>query len=223
MERTVEPEWLDELPADDPQAVRSRGDLRRLNWFMGHAGLLARALRDSGSPRRVVDVGCGDGALTLQTVMVAGWSDCEVVLVDRRPVIASRIRDEFASRRCRLTVIESDVFEALEALAPADVIFTNLFLHHFGEPELRRLLGSVAARTRCFAACEPRRSAWSLLASHMVGLIGCNAVTRHDAPASVRAGFQGRELSALWPQPRGWSLTENRAGKFSHLFVARSV
>jgi hypothetical protein len=52
-------------------------------------------------------------------------------------------------------------------------------------------------------------------------LIGCNAVTRHDAAASVRAGFAGRELSALWPARPGWRLREGRAGLFSHLFVAR--
>jgi hypothetical protein len=45
-------------------------------------------------------------------------------------------------------------------------------------------------------------------------------VTRHDAVLSVRAGFAGRELSALWPSADGWKLEERRAGLFSHLFVA---
>jgi hypothetical protein len=38
---------------------------------------------------------------------------------------------------------------------------------------------------------------------------------------SVRAGFSGNELSALWPADGGWQLTERRAGHFSHLFIAR--
>jgi hypothetical protein len=53
--------------------------------------------------------------------------------------------------------------------------------------------------------------------------IGCNAVTRHDATVSVRAGFSGNELSALWPADSGWQLTERRAGFFSHVFVARRM
>jgi hypothetical protein len=46
-------------------------------------------------------------------------------------------------------------------------------------------------------------------------------VTRHDAEASVRAGFCGRELSELWPKSDAWVLTERAAWPFSHLFVAR--
>ena len=36
-----------------------------------------------------------------------------------------------------------------------------------------------------------------------------------------RAGFAGRELSALWPDEAGWQLDERPAAPFSHLFVAR--
>jgi hypothetical protein len=52
-------------------------------------------------------------------------------------------------------------------------------------------------------------------------MIGCNSVTQHDAPISVRAGFSGDELSALWPDKQNWWLTEQRVGAFSHLFIAR--
>jgi hypothetical protein len=46
------------------------------------------------------------------------------------------------------------------------------------------------------------------------------AVTRHDAPASVRAGFAGLELSALWPNEGRWELHESTR-LFAHCFVAR--
>jgi hypothetical protein len=36
-------------------------------------------------------------------------------------------------------------------------------------------------------------------ARKLLWLIGCNAVTRHDAAVSMRAGFIRQELSALWP------------------------
>jgi hypothetical protein len=71
-----------------------------------------------------------------------------------------------------------------------------------------------------FVACEPRRSALALGASRLVGLIGCNEVTRYDAPISVRAGFAGRELSGLWPAGGAWQLREGARGLFSHCFVA---
>ncbi len=39
--RTVVPELLDELPPDDPRAMHSRGDLRRVNRLMGNADIMA--------------------------------------------------------------------------------------------------------------------------------------------------------------------------------------
>jgi hypothetical protein len=51
--------------------------------------------------------------------------------------------------------------------------------------------------------------------------IGCGPVTRHDARLSIQAGFAGNELSELWPEKQGWRLSEQPAGWFSHLFIAR--
>ena len=69
-------------------------------------------------------------------------------------------------------------------------------------------------------ACEPRRSAFALAGCRFLWAIGCNDVSRHDAVTSVRAGFSGRELSALWPEGREWQLVEGEAWPFSHTFVA---
>ena len=64
-------------------------------------------------------------------------------------------------------------------------------------------------------------SAFALAGCRFLWAIGCNDVSRHDAVASVRAGFSGRELCALWPGGRGWQLSEGSAWPFSHTFVAR--
>jgi hypothetical protein len=57
----------------------------------------------------------------------------------------------------------------------------------------------------------------------MVFALGANDVTRHDAVASVRAGFRGRELSGLWPAgAAGWRLNERGIFPFTHLFHAHA-
>jgi hypothetical protein len=48
-------------------------------------------------------------------------------------------------------------------------------------------------------------------------------VTRHDALISVRAGFQGTEISELWPRAEALELEENNAGIFSHRFMAKQA
>ena len=105
MERILEPEWLDELPPEDPKAVRSRRDLKRLNWWMRHESLVADALlrySKGKSWRRIVDLGAGDGtfALGLARRMVPDHPKIQVVLVDRQPCMRAETRDAFQSLGC---------------------------------------------------------------------------------------------------------------------------
>ncbi len=226
MERVVEPEWLDELPASDLRASRSRRDLRRINALMGNASLVAASLRRvkaTGEMRHLVELGAGDGsfALSLARRLSSAVQLGEVTLVDRGAFANGCAHAEFAKLGCALSVIRADVFDWLAGARAVEVIVANLFLHHFEEEPLQELLRLAASRSRVFIACEPRRSVRGLAASRLLGLIGCNEVTRHDAVVSVRAGFTGRELAGLWPEHREWILEERPAGIFSHLFVAR--
>lgn len=226
MLRRVEPEWLDELPPDDPRAIHSRRDLRRVNWWMNHAGLVRSALATLPPPARIVEVGAGDGAwlLSLVRAMKRQWPGGEVQLIDQQNLLARETREEFARFGWRAKAVQTDVFDWLaRPREPVDLLLANLFLHHFQEPRLGALLAGIAVQCDCFAACEPRRTASALGAARLLGLIGCNAVTRHDAVISVRAGFAGQELSRLWPARADWRVEETSAGLFSHRFIARRV
>ena len=223
MERVIEPEWLDALPADDPRAQRSRGDLRRLNWFMHSAGIIGRAFREFPAPKRVLDVGAGDGAFALRLATRLQWRNTEYILVDRNGDIAPPVRESFRAMDCSVEFRRCDALAGLAQVRDVDVAFVNLFLHHFDNLQLQQLLTDIASRCQIFVACEPRRTAFALLASRCVALLGCNAVTRHDAVVSVRAGFRGDELSQFWPTPARWSLSERAGGLFSHLFVAERL
>jgi hypothetical protein len=229
MKRIVQAELLDMLPPDGSRAQRSRRDLRLVNTLMRNPPILSRALRNLRSgdpPRRMIELGAGDGQFLLRVAreLAVCWPAVEVTLMDQHEIVANTTLAEFAALGWRVQVFVCDVREwARSDCAPADVIVANLFLHHFEETELAQLLQAGAARARTFAAVEPRRGAWPLLCSRLLWAIGCNRVTSHDAPVSVHAGFAGRELSALWPQDNGWELMESRAGPFSHLFTARRM
>lgn len=232
MRRNVQPELLDHLPASSPWSTRSRDDLRMLNRIIGHAQILTRALEqhlDEDTVRarslRVCELGAGDGCVLLQ--LARAWTRLGVTadaeLVDIHYLISEETRRAFVELNWTAKPVTLDVMTWLEhpPALPADIILANLFLHHFEAPPLRELLRRVAERTELFIACEPRRNAFAYGAAHLVGALGCNAVTRHDAVVSVRAGFCGKELSALWPTRNGWQLSESRAGWFSHCFIAK--
>jgi hypothetical protein len=225
MKRHLQPEILDSLPAGDPRAIQARRDLRKVNAFMGHAGLVARALRaQRPTPRRIVELGAGDGSLLLKVATRLGRAQAGVraVLVDRAPTIGARTIAEFRALGWDVAADETDVFDWLMRPGPehADLMFANLFLHHFDDAELSTLFAAIARQTTRFVACEPRRSRTALAGASLLFLLGCNDVTRHDAHISVRAGFRDAELSQLWPNEQGWRLEERRAGLFSHFLTA---
>lgn len=65
--RSVEPGWLDILPADDPSTPRSRRDLQHVPTWMEHSQILNRVIRPKPS-FTVIDLGDGDGRPTLRLV-----------------------------------------------------------------------------------------------------------------------------------------------------------
>jgi 2-polyprenyl-3-methyl-5-hydroxy-6-metoxy-1,4-benzoquinol methylase len=225
--RTVAPEWLDQLPAQDPRAVQSRRDLRLLNFWMGNVRTMHTVLAGfckAVSPMRLAELGAGDGTFFLRLARSLGRPPlgAKVFLVDQRPSVSSSTRAACAGMGWTVEIVAANVFEWLPAQERFDVLIANLFLHHFEPSALRVLLGLIGQNSRFMAACEPRRCALALTAGCLLRLLGCNVVTRHDAPISVRAGFRAGELSAAWPAPH-WKLREERAGLFSHLFAAQKL
>jgi hypothetical protein len=251
--RTVLPELLDELAPDDPRARRSRGDLRRIHVAMGSAAILARTfarVRPGAPPRRIVELGAGDGTLLLRVARRLGWRDVELTLLDRVDLLDDATRAAYAAlgwrvrakRGCALDWARAAVGRAPSGSAASqgahsdsdsdsgsasgqhyDLCVASLFLHHFAADDLGELLRGVAARADAFVALEPRRGRLARFGSRLVALLGANAVTRADAVTSVDAGFAGRELSSSWPSgPSGpqWHLVERAAGPFAHCFVA---
>ncbi len=225
--RRVEPELLDGLAADDPQARRSRGDLQRIHRAMATLPIVERAL-DRGTsgfePRTLLELGAGDGSLMLRLAQkrAVSWPNVRVTLLDRLNLVAPQTLNGIREAGWTPTVMALDVFDWVAQRDDSrwDVVLANLFVHHFASDELQRLLAGIAARTGVFLCCEPRRSALALAGSHMVGLLGAGRVTRRDAVSSVHAGFRARELSSLWPTKRDWVVSEFSAGLFSHCFLA---
>ena len=228
MIRCIEAEILDDLPVDEPLAQGSRKDLARLNGWMGNVRIMAGILEHNfqkTAPETLLELGAGDGCFlaALSSRMGESWRDVNAVLLDRRSSLAGNARSNLEQNGWKVQTIQSDVFDWVKETGtkPVEVVMCNLFLHHFPDSNLKILFEGIASRTKLFISLEPKRSRVGLLASRLVGAIGCNRVTRHDAPISVRAGFAGKELSSLWPTREGWILEERPAGWCSHLFLAR--
>ena len=166
MRRDVERELLDELPAADPRAVRARQDLQTVHTWMGTTRIMARLLATTFGdrpPASITELGAGDGTLLLRVAQLLAprWQRVHVVMVDRQRLVSPKTRAAFESLSWRVESVQADVFDWLERphATESDVMIANLFLHHFAEADLGRLLRQASDQTGCFLACEPASSA----------------------------------------------------------------
>jgi hypothetical protein len=224
--RRIEPEYLDILAQDEPRAIRSRRDLRRINAWMLQPRIMARLLqtRAATPPRTILELGSGDGTFMLRVArrMAPAWSGGTILLLDRQDLVDDATLDAYGATGWSAQPRVGDVFELLRRPLgrPIDLVVANLFLHHFEPAQLAWILQRAARLAPQFVATEPRRGQVPLLAARMLWTIGCSRISRHDAAASTRAGFRGAELSALWPDREDWAVSEHPGGLFSHCFVA---
>jgi len=214
--RRIEDELLDHLAPDDPRAVASRRDLVVLNRMLGNTRGIAHSLQELARvrrPGRVIEMGSGDcrSSVRLLELLGAQWKGCAYVAVDRVAAVQEGTRREIGALGWRSDIVTSDVFDWLEgdALKAGDAVVASLFLHHFDEAAVRRIMQAVARREAALICAEPRRWKPALWGSQCFGLLGFSGVTRHDAVVSVRAGFADGELRSLWPMDSGWTVSEH--------------
>ncbi len=182
MQRLVEPEILDRLPADDPEAIRSRADLRRINGLMGNERWLVRQILQQLSARKGVwEIGAGEGGLLRRLAALDSGLPLTGCDLAPRP-------DDLPGR---IVWRQGDVFDELPRQS-GGVLVANLFLHHFEDPALAKL-GTLLGNFDALCINEPHRSSLALAQSSLL-LPFVNRVTRHDMPVSIRAGFRRGEL-----------------------------
>jgi hypothetical protein len=227
MKRFLTSELIDLLPASDPRAARSRRDILRLNRINRNDAVMARLLHSvagAQSPQMITDLGSGDGLFMLHVArrLARHWREVGVRIVDTQPAVTAETLAAFQQLGWHVEVVKADVSTASDWSRNGERHFyiANLFLHHFNDRQLREMFQRVAEHASAFVAIDPVRGHAQHFFSRCLWLLGCGPVTRHDGPASFRAGFRNRELSALWPTKGDWKLDEGRFGPFSHTFIA---
>jgi len=224
--RQMAAEILDSLPPSDPRARSSRRDLQRLHSILGQEKLWLHWLRrkyPDRPPSSLVDLGTGDGHLLTRILPLAfpsGGGGSRILLVDRQPSVPDSGLDQLRRQNWLPTIIYSEALEWVRHAPPAELVLSNLFLHHLSGEVLRELFTHLARITPLFAAAEPLRHGLASFGCRLLPLLGCHPVTLHDARVSVAAGFRGHELTALWPKLPACHTSEHSCGLFIHFFSA---
>ncbi len=190
--RATDREQLDE-GVPEAEALRTLADLRFVNRWLGNRGSLLRAVRPHLPPGgRLLDVGCGSGDVPafllsrLPGPLVAVGLDVKTLHLRAAPPVVRRV---VADVRC--PPFADRAF---------DVVTASLFLHHFDDEELPRLLDSLSRLARRALVVNDLHRA---LVPYLLGtalfplLLRCR-VSVEDGLLSIRRGFREGELRAAF-------------------------
>jgi tRNA (cmo5U34)-methyltransferase len=138
-------DWRDAAPrADWRDPEKAESYLKRIGLSaprLAGEAMLVEVL--PAAPRRVLDLGCGDGRLAA-LVLRERSSVEQVVLIDRSPPMLAAARERFAGDR-RADIREGDLTAPLDLDGTFDVVVSGFAIHHVDHARKRALLGEIAA------------------------------------------------------------------------------
>ena len=215
MQRHLQPELLDSLPADHPDALRNRRDLRVVNFALGNHRWLARTLaRELSAGEQALEIGAGTGELGLRLAA----QGCAVDGLDLWPRPTNWPAGAEWHRESLLTFAGYGSYQA---------VIGNLIFHQFSPADLASLGRLLRESVRVIVACEPARRRFSqLLYAVAAPLLGANYVSRHDGHVSIAAGFRDDELPkflGLDPQQWEWRCRSTALGAYRLVAVRRAT
>lgn len=215
MKRVVVPELLDEDRGSAAEVQDSLADLRMLNRYFGGANtttaLLQRVARRVGSNRlSFLDVAgaSGDVAEAARVSLARDGIALEATLLDRAPT--------HLPAGPGVAAVTGSAFQLPFRGEAFDVVGSSLFLHHLEPAEVTRFLAEAMRVARhAVIVNDLRRSRLHWLMTKAGGAIYRSALTRHDAPVSVKRAYAEGEIRQII-HGAGYQSTE-----FSHHFFYR--
>ncbi|MEO8131843.1 MAG: methyltransferase domain-containing protein, partial [Bryobacteraceae bacterium] len=184
--RIIREEWLDLQTPE--RAAASLNDLVKINRLLGGHGVLRETMAGVVRPEErftLLDVGAASGDMGAS--VKAAYPGAEVTSFDYKP---DHLVKAAHPRVC------GDAFQMPFRPGSFDIVHCSLFLHHFENDrvvELLRTFAALARRAVVLTDLERHPLAYYFLPL-TTWIFGWDAITLHDGPISVEAGFHAKEL-----------------------------
>jgi len=202
--RSTEPELMDDLQSGGEVIEQTLREIETINKLLGGNNVtlkgISTLITDKNKTWRIVDIGCGGGDMLRQ---IARWARkrsirVELVGIDANPHVVA-----FAAERCKDH--PEITFQQMDVLAPSfenvscDILTATLFLHHFKDEELVKLLCQFQTQAREGLVINDLHRHWLAYRSINVltALFSKSPMVKYDAGLSVLRGFRSSELRTL--------------------------
>ena len=203
--RIYEEELLDAGEGTDDDVARSLGDLRRINRFLGGRRVLLRALsvglQGTGLKQlSVLDVGTGSADIPMALAAKCRRRGVETFIVgvdiSERNLRISRAQLGVTSE---IQLVQADSLRLPFAARSFDFVTASLFLHHFRDEDVVRLLadfGRIARRA--VLVNDLVRNLVPYYFTRIAGpILAASFLTQNDGPVSILRGFTTDEMQEL--------------------------
>ena len=178
--RSCREEILDDPSVAEEIREMCYRDLARTHRWLGNSrAVIDRIRRDPLPVHKVLDIGCGHGALLGEIRQRLG---VDVVGVDLRPPRADG----------RIEILRRDALR--EDLPKADVAVCVVVVHHFTAAEVRRLIFNVRRSCRRFIILDLVRHALPFYLFRAIGARLVNRINVEDGLRSIERAFTVKEL-----------------------------
>jgi len=182
MERVDVIELLEDPGLPDALVARVYREIARTHRWLGNTAELLRLLRLGPAPKRVLDIGCGQGALLEQIRSELG---VEVVGFDLRPPPAS-------------APVEIRTGNAVvDALPEADVALAVCLVHHLDPQGIIGLVRNVARSSKRLIVLDLVRHRLPLLLFRIFATPLLEPMNVADGLTSIRRAYTPDELAAI--------------------------
>lgn len=196
---------MDAGQGTDDDVARSLGDLRRINRFLGGKRVVLEAIADcldAASPPEVslLDVGTGSADIPMAVAASRAKLGLETFIaavdISERNLRVARARLGVSPE---IHFVRADSLNLPFASASFDFVTASLFLHHFSDEEVVRLLADFARiAKRAVIVNDLVRNLAPYYFTKIAGpFLAASFLTRNDAPLSVLRGFTQKELGEL--------------------------
>jgi ubiquinone/menaquinone biosynthesis C-methylase UbiE len=194
LKRSYEKEIMDDFSINDDRVGDALNEIKHVNKFLGgistsKAGLRFLFNHKKSDPMKVLDI--GSGASDIFEALHKRYPNLNVYSLDRNERICEIIKAEKTA-----SPIYCDAQNPPIKKESVSVVHASLFLHHFTEDEIKKLIkSSLSIAKYGMIINDLRRSVWALIGIKLlIFLFSKSAMVKNDAPLSVKKGFLISEL-----------------------------
>ena len=202
LRRRYDKEIMDDFSITDSRLTAALDELRTINTWLGGGGtsaagigalLATRGVRAVMHPITVLDI--GSGGSDNFSVRPPDGSVPEIISVDINTGVCRYVKEHDPARG----VVCADAMALPFKQESVDIVHASLFLHHFTEDEIVRLLTAfLGIARRGVVINDLHRSVLALGGISLLTRFFSNSrMVKNDAPLSVKRGFLRSDIRAV--------------------------